>query len=849
MKLNFLRTGLISLMLTAMFSCSSSNNSIEREVDFNFDWKFTELADTTTLTSLPLDDSKWKDIRLPHDWSVEHSFNKDLEGCTGYLPGGVGVYQKDFITPEDKDLKSTFILFDGVYNNAKFWLNGTYIGENPYGYSPTYFNLTEVLNPVGKENTLTVYVDHSHYADSRWYTGSGIYRDVKLITVDKLHIPIWGVFVTTPKIEIAENGKSATKAVVDFEVTVENENTESKAYSIETQINDLNGKEVASTTKEYNIEANSSSKFNQVVELTNAKLWDTETPNLYNTVTSVIVDGKVVDQYRTKLGIRELVFDKDKGFFLNGKSTYAKGVCLHHDAGLVGSAVPRGVWERRLKLLKEGGVNAVRTSHNPFSDEFLEICDELGILVQSEIFDEMENPKDKRFNFEELEPLYRTEGYHHHFPKWGESDLKRTIYRDRNHASVFMYSIGNETEWTFPEYMHVSGLFKEGRTGYWNAIPKLTPAEMRARYEALPPQKHNLVETSKRLVKWIKELDTTRPVTANQIIPVASAATGFSQTLDVVSISYQIAQYGWLKEHYPNMMFTGGENTGLLQEWKSITENPMVFSMYMWTGIDYLGESNGRWPQKAWPGDMLDLAAFTKAGFNHFKAIWNSEPMIALQTHKAANSEFDIQNGEYVNPAKVGQNWSNYLSEPIWNYNNDEKVIVEIVTNQPEAELILNGKSLGSKKLADCPDNIMRWVVPFAAGKLEAKTIVNGKELITELNTASEPSAIAVEVDNNTLTPNGYDVAHIVAQLVDKDGNKVLTKEAKITFEIKGDATLLGVDNGSNSSTQDFQASSVETHLGRCLAIIQSKRDKAGKVEVIVSCEGMEPQSVIVEIE
>ncbi len=849
MKLKTLRAGAILSLLSLAVACgTASNEVVEREADFNFDWKFTELPDTTTLTSLPLDDSQWKDVRLPHDWSVEHSFDKDLEGCTGYLPGGVGVYQKDFVTPEDKNAKSTFILFDGVYNNAKFWLNGTYLGENPYGYSPTYFDLTEILNPVGAENTLTVYVDHSHYADSRWYTGSGIYRNVKLITVDKLHIPIWGVFVTTPSIEIAEGGKTATKATVDFEINIENQNDTVKNYTVQTQINELGGKEVASSEKNYTIEAGAKDTFNQQVELTNAKLWDTENPNLYSAVTSVIVDGKVIDQYKTRIGIRELVFDKDKGFFLNGKSTYAKGVCLHHDGGLVGTAVPRKVWERRLKALKKGGVNSIRTSHNPFSEEFFEICDELGFLVQSEIFDEMQNPKDKRFNFEELEPLYRTEGYHHHFYEWAESDLKRTIRRDRNHPSIFMYSIGNETEWTFPEYMHVSGLFKKGRSGYWNAIPKLTPDEMRARYEATSDDTKGLVSTSKNLVKWLKEIDTTRPVTANQIIPVASAASGFSQTLDIVSISYQIAQYGWLKEHYPDMMFTGGENTGLLQEWKSITENPMVFSMYMWTGIDYIGESNGRWPQKAWPGDMLDLAGFPRAGFNHFKAIWNPEPMVALQTHKADNSEFDIQNGEFVNPAKVGQNWSNYLSEPIWDYENDEKIIVEIVTNQPEAELLLNGKVIGSKKLADCPDNIMRFVVPFEAGKLEARAMVNGKELKTELKTAGEAVAIAIEIDDKEIAADGYDLSHIVAQLVDKDGNKVLTKEKKFNFDVKGDAKLLGVDNGSNGSIQDYQATEVESSRGRCLAIVQSLRGKKGEVEVTVSCEGLPSQTITISV-
>ncbi|MFI3277590.1 MAG: glycoside hydrolase family 2 TIM barrel-domain containing protein [Rikenellaceae bacterium] len=846
MKLNLIK--LSGVLLTAVMLMACSSPKIEREVDFNFDWKFTELKDTVTLSNLPLDDSAWRDVRLPHDWSVEHSFDENLEGCTGYLPGGVGVYQKHFTTQNDSSDKSTYVLFDGVYNNSKYWLNGEYLGENPYGYSPVYFNLTDKLKPVGEDNVLTVYVDHSHYADSRWYTGSGIYRNVKLITTDKLHIPVWGVFVTTPEVEIAADGEHAQRALVNMEVSVINENVQAKDFVIKTKVVDASGKSVASQGESLSIAASQGETYNQQIEVKGVKLWDTQTPDMYVAVTSIEVDGVVVDEYRVPFGVRTLLFDKDKGFFLNGKQTYAKGVCLHHDAGLVGAAVPKGVWRRRLEILKEGGVNSIRTSHNPFSEEFLDLCDEMGFLVQHEIFDEMDNPKDKRFNFDEKEPLYRTEGYDNFFQEWGESDLKRTMMRDRNHPSVFMWSIGNEIEWTYPEYKHVSGLFDKGMGGYWNAIPKLTPEEMKARYDALPPQKYVLTETAERLVKWVKEMDTTRPVTANQIIPVASSVTGFSAALDVVSVSYQIAQYDWLKKHNPDMMFTGGENTGLLQEWKSITDNPMVFSMYMWTGIDYLGETNGRWPQKAWHGDMLDLAAFKKAGFNHFQSIWIEEPMIALQTHRKSDSKFDIQNGEFVNPAKKGLNWSNYLSEPIWNFEDGEMIIVEVVTNQPSATLYLNGRDLGSRKLVECPDNIMRWAVKYEPGCLEARADVDGKVISSTINSAGKVEALDVDVDNVTLVADGYDVAHIEVQLTDKDGNPVKVSEKKIHFDVKGAATLLGVDNGWSSSVQKYQSDEVETRLGRALAIIQSQRGATGDIKVTVSAPGVKSQEVTIKV-
>ncbi|TNJ43214.1 glycoside hydrolase family 2 protein [Tamlana fucoidanivorans] len=823
-----------------MTSCKQNSMvSIQREADFNFDWKFTLLKDTTSLTKIPLPDADWRDVRLPHDWSVEFSFDSNLEGCTGYLPGGVGVYQKHFKSPANKKEKSTFVLFDGVYNNAKFWINGQYLGFNPYGYSPRYFDVTPFLKEGNEDNVMTVYVDHSRYADSRWYTGSGIYRNVKLITVNKLHIPIWGTYITTPEI-------SKEEAKINLEATVVNQGFENTSFTLNTAIFDNSGKEVTTVSSAVIMTSGEEKKVDQVMTVSNPKLWDTDHPNMYKAVTTIIHNENIVDEYITPFGIRDLRFDKDTGFYLNGKSTYVKGVCLHHDAGLVGAAVPRGVWERRLSILKEAGVNAVRTSHNPFSEEFLDICDEMGFLVQNEIFDEMDNPKDKQFNKNETRELYITRGYTEHFQEWGESDLKRTIMRDRNHPSVFQWSIGNEIEWTYPHYQHISGLWDpEVKGGYWNKIPHLTPAEMKARYNALPERKYVLAETAHRLSKWVKEMDITRPVTANLIIPVASCASGYADALDVVGFSYQIKQYDWCKEHYPDMLFTGNENSGYLSEWKSVTDNPMVFSMYMWTGIDYMGESQDDWPQKAWPGDMLDLAGFEKAGYNHFKSIWTDEPFLKIQTHALSESPFKMdEDGNVVPASRKALNWNNFLSKEHWNYEAGETVIVEVVSNLPEAELFLNGKSLGSLKLADYEDNIMRWAVPYEAGILEARAV----NTQAKLQTASSPAKIKVTVDKTQLAANAYDVAHLVVQLIDKDGLPVKTTEQEIVFNIEGDVRLLGVDNGWNKSTQDFQTNKVLTHQGRCLAIVQANKS-AGNVNIKVSAEGMEPQMVTIAIQ
>ncbi len=829
MKRNWLLTTALSLIVAIALIASSCSSEVtaSRERDFNFDWKFTELTDTVTLNNLPLADGDWRDVRLPHDWSVEHSFSEEYEGCTGYLPGGVGVYQKHFVTTDDANLKSTFILFDGVYNNAKFWLNGEYLGENPYGYSPVYFNMTDILKGVGEENILTVYVDHSRYADSRWYTGSGIYRNVKLITVDKLHIPIWGTFVTTPEV-------TKSNAKVDIEVTLNNENSAEVTFTLATKVLDGRGSKVAEVTETMTLQGGESKVANPLLDVASPKLWDPENPNMYSAVTTITVEGQKVDEYVTPFGIRAIEFDKDKGFFLNGVSTLIKGVCLHHDAGLVGAAVPKGVLRRRLELLKECGVNAIRAAHNPYSDEFYDLCDEMGFLVQDEIFDELDNPKDKRFNLNEREVLPHTRGYTEHFQEWGESDLRRTVLRNRNHPSIIQYSIGNEIEWTYPEYKDVSGLWDKGTGGYWNKIPHLTPEQMRERYDNRPEQRYNLAQTAERLAKWVKELDTTRPVTANCIIPVASCVTGYAAALDIVGISYQIAQYEWCKKHFPDMMFTGNENAGYLSEWRTCTDNPMVFSMFIWTGIAYLGEARQNWPRKSAGGDLFDLAGFKEAGFNHFRAIWDDDPYVAIQTHSTKNR-----------PKRGYANWDNFTSKPLWNYEDGEMVVVEVVTNQPSATLYLNGESLGEKLLADNQEDlILRWEVPYSQGVLEAKA----GEHKAELRSAGKAAALQVRVDNTKLQADGYDVAHFDVQLVDANGVAVCLENQKITFDVEGDLRLLGVDNGWGQSTQDYQSDHVVTHMGRCLAIVQSLKDQRGTATVTVSADGIPAQVVKIKI-
>ena len=813
----------------------------DRESDFNFGWKFQLHHETGQKESVPLDDSQWREIRLPHDWSVEHSFDSDLEGCTGYLPGGVAWYQKHFPTPEAITEKKVFVLFDGVYNNARFWLNGQLLGENPYGYSPVFFDLTDHLSKNGSNNVLSVHVDRSRYADSRWYTGSGIYRNVKLVTVDKLHIPIWGTFLKTPEI-------SDEKALVQLKTKVVNDRDRACGFALATRIVDRHDNVVAEQQEEIGLAAGETTTVLQEFSIQNPELWDTAIPNMYKAETTLIDGEREIGEYTTAFGIRSLHFDKDQGFFLNGKPTYVKGVCLHHDGGLVGAAVPKGVWRRRLQNLKDAGCNAIRTSHNPFSEEFLDLCDEMGFLVQNEIFDEMDNPKDKRHNMNEREVDYITRGYTEHFQQWGKSDLTRTMLRDRNHPCVFQWSIGNEIEWTYPHYQHVSGLWDPNvKQSYWNRISDLTADEMKRRYQALPDRKYKLTETASRLADWVRELDDTRPVTANLIIPVASLASGYAQTLDVVGFSYQTAQYNWAKKNYPDMLLTGNENAGTWQDWNSIVENPMVFSMFMWTGIDYMGEAHDKWPQKGWDGDMLDLAGFKKQGWNYFKSIWVNEPHLSIGTLPLKESKFKLDElvTRPVSIAPKEQQWAN--SNMHWNYSPGELVLVEVCTNHHTAELFLNGRSLGSRSLSDCPDRILRWVVPFQPGVLLAKAGFDGEEQTAELASAGKPTGIRLTTDQTELVADGYDVAHVVAQLIDGEGNDVKTDDLKLEFQVDGNIKILGVDNGSNRSVQDYQTNRLVTSQGRALLLLQSKRT-TGTVMVQARADSLQSEEIVIEV-
>ncbi|GJM62754.1 sugar-binding domain-containing protein [Persicobacter diffluens] len=822
------------LLIIGNLACQSTPESRKVE-DFNFNWKF-HWGDVGEAYQMTFNDTNWEQLRLPHDWSIQFPFTqKNAAGATGFLPGGIGWYRKNFRVPKTDQGKHVFICFDGVYNNAEVWINGHYLGKRPYGYVNFEYELTPHLK-WGEENIIAVKADRSAFIDSRWYPGSGIYRNVKLVTTHDLHIPIHGTFVETLSIE-------EERAEINIALELVNLSAEKENIKL---INEVwfDGKKITQKEEKLKLKEQFTRSHALKMDIEQAVLWDISQPKMYQLITKIEIQGQEVDQYTTPFGIRTFEFTKNQGFFLNGQDRMIKGVCLHHDGGLVGAAVPKGVWKRRLKKLKNAGVNAIRTAHNPPSAEFLDLCDQMGFIVQHEFFDEWDNPKDKRHNYNQQQSDSLTIGYTRYFREWGERDLKAVMKRDRNHPSIVMWSIGNEIEWTYPSYGNATGYWGKHKTGninyYWDE-PRLNKEEMQDIFAQSKKDNPALTTTAQRLSRWTKEMDKNRPVTANLVMPTVSNFSGYSEALDVVGLSYRQAVYGYMSRNYPEMTFLGTENWTRYHEWKAIEEHPAMTGIFLWTGINYMGESRS-WPKKGSGSGLLDFAGFENPSYHMFKSIWSEEPHLYITTQTAEKSPYRLAGNQIMEKEEnwaIRQKWGWQEVNEHWNYEKGALIAVEVYTNQTAIELFLNEKSLGIQKLSDVNDHILKWMVPFQAGKLEARA-VNAPNISTIIETAKQPSKMKLNMVEGEITKDPYAVAHLEVQLMDQEGLPVKHSEAYIQFEIEGPAKLLGVDNGSPTNVQAYQNHQIETHQGKALAIIQSQ-GKAGKVKININGEGLEP--------
>ncbi len=849
-----LKSVLFSMVIAVMMASTAAFAApVDGATKFNDGWRFI-LNDDPHYSMVNYEiERNWEYVTLPHDWSIALGTVDDktkTDGATAYYPGGIGWYNKSFEKMIDKDQKC-YIIFDGVYNNSEYWINGKNLGRHPYGYSPLYYDLTDYLRPVGQKNELMVRVDHSHFVDSRWYTGSGIYRDVELLVVNKLHIPIWGTYITTPEV-------SKQSATVKMEVEVKNDYCSQKSGELITDIVDMSGKVVATTKSSFELKAGEQTTLDQSATIANPALWGIDTPNLYYAQSRIVMDGKELETRTTRFGVRTIKFDAATGFYLNGENMKIKGVCLHHDGGLVGTAVPKAVWKRRLLKLKEGGCNAIRASHNPTSADFLELCDELGLLVQQEFFDEWDNPKDKRHNMNEREIDLPSRGYDRFFQEWAERDLKVVMLRDRNCPSIFQWSIGNEIEWTYPGNKESTGFFGADAAGgyFWNQ-PPYSPERIKQEWEKQPEQTYDVGRTARKLAAWVREMDLTRPVTSNCILPSISYETGYIDALDVAGFSYRRVMYDYGHKHYPDKPLMGTENLGQWHEWKAVLERPFVSGIFIWTGVNYLGEmgsQHGKFPEKVKSCGLLDCAGFDQPSFNMMKSLWTDAPMISIysQYKNKSHYKWDEAQKKFVdaNPRKP---WDQRLWdwEPMnmhWNYAKGDEVVMELYSNCEEIELLQNGKSLGKKKLSDFEDHIYKWAVTYSDGSITAKGFKGGKVVVTEsLYTAGNASTIRLTADRSQIAADNVDAAHVVAQLLDAKGREIKGSEKTIKFVVNGDCKTLGVDNGSSSNTSPYLGTEVETFHGRCLLIVQSGKN-AGKIIVTAQGEGLKSARLVIDM-
>lgn len=822
-------------------------DTIGRHIDFNFDWKFTK-NEVKQGESLTLDDSQWQDVRLPHDWSIEAGYTQEnTSGATGYLPGGEGWYRKHFATPTLANGKTakTQILFDGVYNHSEVWINGHSLGKRPSGYAPFHHDLTPYLHSNSSDNVIAVYVDRTRYIDTRWYPGSGIYRNVKLIVTGPVHTPIWSTTVKTLDVEPAQ-------AKLLIESQVKNQTAEAQNLNITTTILDESGKTISSNNQQLMVAENSTKGFEQVLSLSNPQLWDLDSPSLYFAKIDIFNGKQLLDSNKTRFGIRTLKNDVNLGFFLNGKNIKIKGVNLHHDAGLVGSAVPKGVWERRLKLLKEAGVNAIRTGHHTASKEFIELCDEMGFLVQEESFDEWMMPKDKRRNFSQKGPVdYITEGYSNDFAEWAERDLKAMLMRDKNNPSIFQWNIGNEIEWSYPHYLLSTGYIKNGKpVSSMSEPPTITPEESKKIFETFKTDKPKLADTAAELAAWVRDIDLSRPVIANLVTPSVSHYSGYTDALDIVGYSYRTGLYEYARELYPDKMLMGTENVAQWHEWKAIKDKPYISGMFIWTGIDYLGEATKRWPTKGAASGMLDFAGFKKPLYHMMRSLWDERPNIYITTKEMDSSIYKVD-GDKVVEKRPGRwkraTWGWHNVNDHWNYDANELVVVEVYTNVEKVELFHNGQSLGVQTLSGNEDHIMKWAAPYQAGELVAKSAVTGTTVSYSLQTASKPVAVALTVDKKALTADNYDVAHVIAQLVDSNGVAVKNEERTFTFSVDEKLRTLGVDNGDSKFVDAHKTNTVASNKGRALLIVQGKTLE-GLANIKVTADNLQGDNVSLEL-
>jgi beta-galactosidase len=779
----------------------------------NFNWRF-HLGEAFGAYNPGFDDSEWRLLNVPHDWSIEGKFDSLNASCTGFLPGGIGWYRKEFNLPETYKSKQIEIQFDGVYQNSEVWINGHYLGKRPYGFISFYYNLTPYLNLGNEENVIAVRVDHTHIADARWYTGSGIYRNVWLYITDQIYITRWGTYVTTPEV----NKDSAQVRII---TSIENNSSNKKSVILKSIIKDGDGNIAGQASSNIPFQPGTKYDYDQDINIKQPVLWSLNNPYLYSVISEVYNEGQLLDRDSVSFGVRTFRFDAETGFYLNGESTLIKGVCLHNDAGALGAAVPKREWERRLLLMKEMGANAVRTSHNPPAPEFLDLCDQMGFLVMDEAFDEWEIGKKKwmkGWNVGQdqeaagLGTYYSQNGYGDFFHEWSKTDLQDMIRRDRNHPSIILWSIGNEIDYPNDPYTDPT----------------------RPNYQPWRPAAYQLTEIARRLYEYVKEMDTTRPVTAALANIPLSNQTGYAALLDVVGYNYQEQYYDQDHKQFPKRKMLGSENGDSYDAWLSVKDNKFISAQFLWTGIDYLGEA-GSFPNRSNLSGLVDLSDYKKPGFYYRKSLWTDEPMVYI----SAISPEDSLNRYRFNLIE-SWNWEDYSGKniPVLVFTNCDSVelFFQPKADQPSAE---NDNSLGIRSFKGTKHAMLNWEVPFNPGTLKALAYKNGKAAAEYvLKTAGKPDKIILDSDRSSIYADGKDIASVKVLVMDRDGNIVPYADNQVTINITGAGFNAGFGNGDNQDLESYKSNLHKVFKGKAHVFIQSSGEK-GVIQIEAMSEGL----------
>jgi beta-galactosidase len=787
-------------LVCLLFTFKAFSQQGRSVADFDKGWHF-HLGDITDGEQTSLNDAGWRMLNLPHDWSIEGKFAKENPATPegGALPGGIGWYRKTFTVPAASKGKLIYIDFDGVYQKSDVWVNGHHLGFRPNGYISFRYELTPYLNFGGK-NTIAVKVDNSVQPNSRWYSGSGIYRNVWLVTTDKVAIDHWGTYVTTPEV-------SAQKAKIYFVARVCNHTGKPQVFTVSTSILNEKGGVVATQVSHLNLKY-PDTEVRDVLEVNKPELWSVQRPYLYRIVTKITGTG-IADSYTTPLGIRYFNFDPDKGFTLNGKAMKILGVCDHHDLGSLGSAVNTRALERQLQILKEMGCNGIRTSHNPPAPELLDLCDKMGFIVMDEAFDCWERGKAKY-------------DYHLFFKQWHKKDLEDQILRDRNHPSVMIWSIGNEIP-------------QQGDTSALRLAPELAAI--------------------------VHSLDKTRPITTANDHPDTSNKIIKSGAIDLIGYNYHEFDYATFHDRYPGKKFIATETTSGLETrghydmpsdsirrwpftrdrkrpkmnadftvsaydnvsppwgstheetWKVMKKYNFLSGMFIWTGFDYMGEPTPySWPARSSYFGIIDLAGFPKDVYYMYQSEWTNKTVLHILPH---------------------WNWEAGKMIDVWAYYN----------HADEVELYLNGKSLGIQKKNGDDLHVM-WRVKYEPGTLKAVSRKNGKVVLTrEIHTAGKPAKIELIADRKNIKADGKDLSFITIKILDKDGNVVPDADNLVNFKVNGQAFIASVDNGDPVNHDPFKADYRKAFNGLALAIVQAK-EKGGNVMFTASSAGLKGASV-----